>query len=512
MDDEAAPQAHAFLFDNSVEGAPEPQLAFFTGRVLAALASADPGGTTVAQIRVGLPMLPDFATRTIAVHRAERVSGRTVSHDVDTYKYVIWEWLDSLSDGWHSVSSDRGGEIFRRHTGECVTLTALTIGLRDEIDRKLKETPGYVGAFVIDPGNPLHREGFVDGLIYAGAIMKGAVVQERTIDDEKDWELKGARAFRPHGLRWRPYGWLTSNGPLGLPSNVISKRGRRTAEAVLRKHGSTIETRVISAIDEALSLRSSGRSFSFEAVGHKDDVLEAIMPEGKFTHYLFNRAHEKGSGKSTFFIDVLEIDPEDWRYLAAQFYFGLLAARPESLELKEWGDGYGMRFNVQIRVRGRSGKTAIVQTGWMMQPGKLPSLSSAMPGDRDADAIEPGEPPILAPGSYGTSHWASLWTRANTAGEQAASRTVPTPMFLAGYEPIAEGELGSAAVRVRDARRCLARWLVRNGLGNVDGKGGAVVFSPISSPSLERAVAWAKAFVLVLRLNGVEAEYESLPS
>lgn len=111
------------------------------------------------------------------------------------------------------------------------------------------------------------------------------------------------------------------------------------------------------------------------------DVLEALMPDSKFTGYLFCREHKRGSSKSTFSIDVLGIEPDDWRYLAAQFYYGLLAAEPDKLEFREWDAGYGIRFNVDIRVRGRTGRSAVVCTGWMIKPCSLPSLSSAMHGD-----------------------------------------------------------------------------------------------------------------------------------
>ena len=91
----AAARAYAFLFDGSVEGVSDPALQFFSAAVLAALSSADPDGTTRSQFRNGLPSLSDFATRTTGVHAAERSSGRTVSYDMDTYKYVVWDWLDS---------------------------------------------------------------------------------------------------------------------------------------------------------------------------------------------------------------------------------------------------------------------------------------------------------------------------------------------------------------------------------------------------------------------------------
>jgi len=162
-----------------------------------------------------------------------------------------------------------------------------------------------------------------------------------------------------------------------------------------------------------------------------------------------------------------------------------------------------------MRVRGRSGNTGVLVTGWNMNPGALPSLSTAFPGKRDAQAVEPGEVPVLPPGKRTDTDWATLWKWANEAGICDAEAAIPTPMYIVGYEPIAEGEIGSATVRVADARRGLARWLSRYGPGQKDGYGGTVVFSPVASQSYDRAVAWARAVTVVLRLNGIEAEVEA---
>lgn len=133
------------------------------------------------------------------------------------------------------------------------------------------------------------------------------------------------------------------------------------------------------------------------------------MPEGKFTKYLFARDHKDGGSKAAFLIDQLGIEPEDWRYLAAQFYNGLLMAQPEAVKLNQWETGYGVRFDVQMRVRGRSGSKAVIVTGWNMNPDKLPSLSTAFPGDRNAEVLEPGDPPVLPPGTRTAADWTQLW-------------------------------------------------------------------------------------------------------
>jgi len=504
--------ACTFLFDNSADGVQEPQLAFFTKKVLVALSLADPKGRTCSRLQVGLPMLPAMAERMTAVRGQERSGGHTISHDVNTYKFLIWDWLDSLTTVWSTVDPNKGFEIFRRHTGECVTLTTLDRAIGLQVHRTLAATPGYVGAFEIDPGNPLHREAFSDRLIHAASIMDGAVFQELSFEGDPDWPTEGAEAFKPGGLIWKPYGWLQENGPPELATVHISARGVRFLEAFSQKHAGTVEHRVLEAILHDRSLTSPNRAFSFEAVGKSDDILQAVMPEGKFTKYIFDHQHKDGAPKGKFFTETIGIEPDDWRFLAAQFYDGLLLSKPENLELRDWGSGYGMRFNAAMRVQGRTGTTAAVKTGWMMRPGALPSLASAMPADRDLELIQPPSPPILEPGVWTDKDWALLYCWAEAAGVLALSTTVPTPMFLHGFSPIAEGEMGFGVVRVPDARRGFARWLIRNSLAERHAYGGAMLFSPSSTASLDRGVAWAHAFVKVLTMNGLTAEVESRAS
>ena len=502
-------RAYAFLFDGSVEGLPDPQLAYFTGEVLSALGSVDPSGRTHSQFRVGMPILSSFSQRTTGVRRFEQGIGRTVSHDTDTYKYVISEWIDSLDDGWHSIDREMGLEIFRLHTGECVAFSALDDEIRDSINRSLKSVPGYVGAFEIDPGNPVHRSGFFEKLIFAAAIENGAVMQELSYEGDADWPLDGSAAFQPNGTVWKPHGWLASSGPGGLPRSAVSKRGAKVSAGVAVKQAPNVEERVLKAIIGEFFTSTTCKTFDFKAIAEPTDILQAIMPEGKFTKYLFNRTHKEGGSKAVFFIDELGIDPQDWRYLAAQFYFGLLMAKPESVRLNEWDTGYGARFDVPMRIRNRAGQTATIVTGWNMNPGALPSLSTAFPGPRDAEMVEPGDPPILPPGPRADADWSKLWNWANTEGIRAGNSSIPTPMFITGFGPISEGEIGSAHVRVFDARRALARWLKQQGLGYRDSYGGTVVRSPIQSQSLDRANAWARTVASILRLNDIKVSVQS---
>lgn len=507
VEGEVGAEPCAFLFDNSVEGVPEPQLAWFTGQVLDALSEADPEGRTCCQVRVGLPMLPAAAERTTAVRAYRRGGGRTLSHDVDTYKYLVWDWIDSLAAGWSTLDPDRGSEIFRRHTGECVTLSGLIPAVRQSIDDRLKSTPGYVGAFEIDRGNPVHRGAFMKGLIHGASVMDGAIVQDLSVEGDPDWALEGADRFEPHGLIWKPFGWLAEQGP-GLPATTVSERGGLAGERLARKHAGRVEHRLLDAISRLPELGSGDHEFAFDIVGAPGDILEGLMPEGKFTGYLFNPDSVKGAPKGAFLVKEIGLDPDDWRFLAAQLYEGLLTVSPEDLEYQTWEGGYGIRFNLHLVVRGRTGRSVSVRSGWMLRPGALPSLSTVFPAKKGGDHPLMNSPPILPPGPRTALDWSQLYAWANEAGQRAAASAVPTPMFIQGGEIVHEGAFGSASVRVPDARRGFARWLVQTGLGDRHYRSGGMVFNPDRQASLDRNQAWATAFARVLTMNGLPATVE----
>jgi len=502
-------KSYAFLFDGSIKGLPYPPLAYFTGELLLALRLVDHLGRTKSQLRVGMPILHSFAAKTSGVHSTQRSKGQTVSYDKDIYKHVICEWLNSIGEDWHTIQQEYGLNCLMQRTSECISLSSLDDDIRDAINTKLKDVSGYVGAFTIDPANPIHRNGFFNSLIYAAAIENGTVIQELSCDGEEEWPLEGSGQFRPGGLIWKQPGWLNQFGPAGLARQITSERGKKSALILARKRQLTIEERVLKELSEMRFLNVNLKEFEFNSVTQTSDILQAIMPEAKFTKYLFDRSSEKGRPKATFLIDILGISPEDWRYLAAQFYFGLLIAKPEDIEFKEWRTGYNVRFNVTMRIRSRSGKNAVLVSGWNMEPGKLPSLSTAKPGPHNANVIEPDNPPILLPGSRGNTEWSQLWMWANEAGIREADSHVPTPMFLSGMDPMSEGDCGSAFVRIGDARRGFARWLKREGLGVSDGHGGTIVFCPILTQSFERANVWARAVALIVKLNGIKAEVQS---
>jgi hypothetical protein len=498
-----------FLFDGGAKGVKEPALSTFTGALLDAISIADPSGALVAELRGGVATLPGFAAQISEVSSGLRQSGYIQRYDMALYRLLLWDMSEALSEAPGAPGSSAILDVLRMRREECLTLSDISEDVRTACGAALKGCPGYVGSCLIDPGNPIQRRSFYDELLHLALISDGTVTQQRSIEGDEDFELKGAKSFSPNGLKWVDYSYESEPEPFRLDKVPLSARGALSVDRLNRKTHTTVEGRVFRALIEASWTDRMGQTYRFAVAEPGEDILLAVLPHGKFTDYLFNRDHHEGGAKARFVIDELGFEPDDWRYLAAQFYDGLLLSEPRDLIIKRWKNGYGARFNVFVEVTSRAGKCGVMRTGWMLEPQKLPSLVTAFPGRYEDGPVRPPTPPILAPQVEDDTWWTKLFHLADEHGRAAHAATLPTPMLLENYGIIEDGESGSAKVLIADARRGFARWLMKSGRGDREDNGGAAIYCTLPSQSIERAEAYAMAFARVLALNGVPSRIET---
>src|SRR6266516_2421638 len=342
-------------------------------------------------------------------------------------------------------------------------------------------------------------------------LADGFVTMELSFEGTPETTFAGADQFVPHGERRVPYGELDDlKPPLPKPPH-FSARGQISADRYHGKRRYTVHDRVLLALSRLWPQSGEPVAFSFDALRlAKADVLEAELPEAKFVRYLLNPDHADGRGKAKFFSDELGIVADDWRYLAAQLYGVLKKADLAKLKVKAWEDGYGASFNCVMPVLGLNGRVAMIETNWILRPGLLPQLSTALPAGRDDNAKVDCDQITIVPSTLtGDPKWEAVYAAAHGAGSLAAEKCVPTPMKVVGYDVIMEGACGYAHIRIPDARKGFARWAVRSGRGSNHYRSGAEIYASVDSQSFDRAVAYAEAFAAVLHLNGIECSVQS---
>lgn len=500
---------HAFLFNADEARNPTSYGISLDSAFLSALSASDPGGKTHSCVMRGDILLGPLCEKVTAVSREPKRSSHTVSHDGALYRTIIWDLADALESQWGTLDLHAFPLILGRHRVYCVTVAHLAAALRVAIDNRLRTSAGYLGAVEVDIGNPIQKSLFVDFLIPDAVITNGTVVLELSLEGYEETDFNGASQFLPNGTTRVPEGELISlHSP--LPSRPLSNHGRISEERYDGKRSFTVYDRVLTALSRLRSKLEEPATFSFNQSEASGAILEADLPENKFVQYLLNPDHKDGTGKAKFFKEELGIEADDWRYLAAQFHEGLRTTDFTKLKVKEWDGGFGASFNCVLPVVGRNNRVAMIETNWIAKPGVLPQLSTAFPAAPKSNVdLEQDRSKILPVPLLGDARWEALYALADENGGAAASMCVPTPVRRVGSRVEMEGAIGAALVRVPDARKEFARWLVRSGKGSRHPLSGAFIYVMWRTRSHDRAVAYAKAFAEILALNGVKCSVQS---
>jgi hypothetical protein len=499
-----------FLFDSQAKGVSDWYGGEFDPAFLRALSVADPKGITQSSVLRGDAIVENLAIKVSNAASDGRSSSYTQSHDMELYRTIIWDFADALSLQWHTVDDEAFPLILGACGLHCIAVTTLPVNFRGVIDCQLRRTNGYIGAIELDLGNPIQRIVFVDYLIKDAVIFSGKVVLELSWDGSADTIFEGANVFQPDGLTHVAYGQLESLRPaIPIPQHP-SPRGQVSLERYNGKRRFSLQERVIAALAYRTPPTGGLVPFNISATVDLSYPLEANLPKAKFVNYLLNLDHPKGGSKAKFFYETLGIGLDDWRNLAAQFHDGLSKAELVEIGIKNWQDGFGVSFNAVIPILGSNGRTVDIDTNWIMEPGKQPRLSTAVPAKKSSITGQLGTASQVVPSNVqGIARWQTIFDLASQAGHSATLITVPTPMRVQSFRIEMEGLCGSAWIRVTDARKGFTKWAIANDHANSHYKSGALFFAKVSSQSVDRAKAYADAFAVVLQHNGIECKVES---
>lgn len=500
--------AIVFLFESQAEGVSDWYGGDFDSAFLRALSVADKKCRTHSAVLRGDAIVDRIATKITAASSDGKGASHTQSVDMELYRTLIWDLADSLSTQWQTIDEDAFPLILGARGLHCIAVPTLPTDLKEEIDRQLRGTKGYVGALQIDLGNPIQRAVFVEFLIKDAVIHSGKVLLDLSWDGSPDTVFEGAEEFLPGGLCRVKNGQLENLKPKFHVPKEHSPRGLISLARYEGKRKFGLQERVLAALAYRGALNHEQLTYDISVNNDPDNTLEANLPETKFIRYLLDINHPAGGPKAKFFLETLGISNKDWRHLAAQLHDGLGKAELVEVFPKNWQGGFGISFNAVIPVVGLNGQTASIDTNWIMEPGQLPRLSTAVPASKTS-IDELVASPVVPSNIRGYARWKAVFDLASQAGQAAALAEIPTPMFVNGFGIEMEGQCGFAWVKLPDARSGFARWAISNKLADHHYRSGAQIFSDVSSQSIGRRRAYATAFAIVLQHNGINCRVES---
>lgn len=432
--------------------------------------------------------------------------GHSLSADMDLYKLVLCELSDSLKAKWCTVDPVRFPFQMARTTIWTLVFPTLSLDVAENADRELQKFPAYIGATEVDTGNPLQMKLFnlVDGAFFENGTLYFMTTSCGDLTEDQGIAETYGSSNPPSVLDVKTY---IGRVPPALVATPISERGAVSEARISGKAQLSHREKIAYALLDTLHGSNGGGDIRFTTdldIGKPEFVCE----QKKLKSYLLNLEHPDGKSKAKFFIESLGISPSDWMYLSDQ----IRGAMNGAVLYRVGKNNQGITHGAYIQIRGRNGRTAVLQTGWIISPGESARLVTAYPYDEELSDKPPLPLENIAPPHLtGNDKWSDIYQRANRAGLEAANNCMPTPMTLSGYEPIFQGECGFAWITVKDARTGMGRWLKTNNIGHRGYYGGWEVMAHPEPPdgatwdwqSLAPKVAYAEAFVRVLKDNGV---------
>lgn len=482
-----------FLFD-----ADHASLGGYYGGVLdnltmSSLVASDTRGHVTSRILRGDVFLPSLCDKIVAVEQKKKQSSWTYRSDRKMHVSLVARFVEEIRQQWNSMDIDRLLQGILERNTYCITITTLSKDIAIAVDKKLKANAAYYGAFEIDLGNPvqvyicLHLPEFCyikDGLVY---------FEDEEGVGNNSLQLKEFSKAYPQAIKVLAMEEYKYNAPKLPNKKRMTTAGKNSltlfkAKAELSEYQKVLE--LLTSAENVPDLEIK--------VPKVEDIRTFIMDEQKFVEYLLDKKHPHGGSKAKFFNGHLRIYKNDWRFLSAQFYYGIKRS-PQRKVGKI--DRYGVRYEITIPIIGKNRKVKSVRVCWIIQNDRI-KMVTAIP-DRQVGNGNAVYPPIVDESIPLEKKWQAIYDMAVERYQIAVADCKPTPMIVGGVI-IQEGECGGAYVHLPDARSSFARWLKKKECGENDYKSGLNVTINSGTQSHDREKAGAEAFSEVLVLNGID--------
>jgi hypothetical protein len=488
------PQCASFIINAIENNSDMPALRLLRGSLLHTRYCYD-----LAEIRLSTP-----DANTIGISAS--ASGQTLKPDTDHLLTIICDLAETMKASGSSLTEDELQNVLARKNIWVVVAQGLSDKHRPAIERSLSEFGPYLGWVKVDWSNPVHMD------LFANSLFKDMFVDKNGLCKLSEWP-EGTEDREGEEAMIQEYG--SRSTPSLLDHQEFEKRAPKLLVMGQPNDRSMLSVHRISG-DEPNHRTKVGESLSqenFKAVGgfrtfstaKPDDGIEFVVPEEKLTKYLLNLDHPRGGAKAQFFQDTLEIVSGDWRYLADQFCQAARKSEFYRLNVTE----YGVIHGALVRVTGRNGRQAVVETGWQFEGAGPGKFVTAYPGDESLiDTLEPVIDRVPEPSYPVPACWKKIHEIAHSCGMQRGESKTPTPMVLEEWGTVWEGKCGFGWVFLPNARAPFAKWALKSNIGYAS-RSGVHISSKLSTQSIEKNLAYAEGYAEVLKANGIECRAES---
>ncbi len=503
----------AFLFTSPGRGEAREELTLDEA-FLGALQAADPERKSAMRIYRGGLLLANGVRKLQAISTEKRTgpasrtalrASQSYTHATDNTLYGVrlGDFVETSVERWNTFHKASLWDCLANRATDVTVVSELCPEVVQAMDAHLRSYGRYIGVFSPDLGNPLHRELLVDLLFKNAFIRDGTVFGCRDISGEFHFSFYGVAQFSGREVVALNVDDFERDAPVFNVDVPLSPRGLVTLQRLEKLNKLDVHQRVMQQVGYGPT--AAKLPFDWDLSQLPDSPDEISVHGRKLTNYLLD-AEGKDPSKAKFFKEVLQIGPDDWKFLHAQLLDGLASLELEHVRIE---DAYGIRFDARFPLIGTNGATATVQTAWMVRRGERASLITAYPLKKDCVLEESAQRPLVVLGlSPGKEKWAAVHALAKDYARAVMMECVPRPMVIGG-EVIMEGTIGTAYVVVKDGRSAFARWAWVNGVGHTHYPRGIAIEAERLGQSSESATAYANAYAKVLRRNEIECKVET---
>lgn len=464
----------------------------------------------VSQILIGDVRIHRICSSISEISKSSNTSFNTTSYqekvNSEVYQLVVCDFVDSLKESWHSIDINLLPLQLGNNNIYAVMLVSLEQESAHQLSQFLNTFPPYLGGAKIDTGNPIHCQIL--------PLINGAFYENRTLYffDESHFESLldlNSRKYKSNSVKLSVEEY-NKVAPREFQQTTLSVRGKQSLSKFEKKKKYSHRQRLTSIILEYLMSHSDVKDFYYSTDLMQNDN-EFLCEKEKIFNYLLNINHSEGGPKAKYFIETLGISQNDWKYLSNQ----ITDAMKDAILFRLENNQYGIKHRAIIKIKGRNGKTAFLETGWEITEGKSARLLTAYPYSKKHNYnISVPKESILPLNLRKEDKCKYIYSMANSAGLDAYNNCVPTPFVLQGYAPIMDGLCGFSWVRIFDARTSFVKWLKSNNIGNKGYNSGWLITvnyeetnnSQSSFQSFEPKKAYAESFARILTNNNIDCE------